>query len=96
MNLRQCGQEEIVLEDGSAIVLNYFVEHYPEREEEQRYGIHIKKQIDGVVVEEESSGGFSGEEQVAEQIVNVMQRNWITPGVLHEVLYDFLMERICG
>lgn len=96
MNLKQCGQEEIVLEDGCTIVLNYFVEYYPKREKEQRYGIHIKKQMDGVIVEEESSGGFSGEEQVAEQILKVMQRNQITPRVLHEVLYDFLMERICG
>ena len=96
MGLKAHGKEEITLEDGSTVVLFYFTEYFPEREEDQRYGIHIKKEIAGEVVEQESSGGFSGDEEVAEAILEVMQRNQITPRVLQEVLYDFLMERICG
>lgn len=96
MELKQYGQEEIFLEDGNRMLLFYYVEHFPEREEEQRYGIHVKKQINGQLVEQESSGGFSGDEEVAGEVLEIMQRNKITPRVLHEVLYDFLMERICG
>ena len=96
MNLKEYGMEEMVLEDGNRASLLYFVEYFPEREEEQKYGIHIKKQIDGENVVQERSGGFSGDEEVAEAILEVMKRNKITPRVLQEVLYDFLMERIGG
>ena len=78
MSLKEYGMEEIVLEDGKRASLLYFVEYFPELEEEQKYGIHIKKQIDGENVEQESSGGFSGDEEVAEVILEVMKRNKIT------------------
>lgn len=94
MGLKQYGQEEILLENGKHSDLLYFLECFPDREEDQRYGIHIKKQIDNKIVEQESSGGFSSDEEVAKTILEVMKRNQITPRVLQEVLYDFLIERI--
>ena len=94
VSMEQKGVELLHLEDGSDIVVSYFLEQFDD--EYAKYGFYLEKEEEDIVLEKVHTGGFTDDKEVAEHILQLLMRNQITPCVLNEVLYDFLVERICG
>lgn len=85
---------ESVLIPERQIQLFYFLETFKGERQENMYGICVQKVEQKKVLEEESTGGFSYEEDLVRAIIQILMRNQITPVVLQEVVYDFLSERL--
>lgn len=92
---KECkGFEIIHQENGMEAVITYFLETF--EDDVAKYGICVEKEVDRQLVETERTGGFAQEREAAESMLQLLMRNQITPCVLNEVLYDFLVERISG
>ena len=94
MGIECQGFEIIHQEDGNEAVITYFLETFDDAI--AKYGLYVEKELNHQVVEFEQTGGIADEREKAEGILKLLMRNQITPCVLNEVLYDFLVERISG
>ena len=92
MNMECKGFEVIIQDNGLEALITYFLESFDD--EYAKYGICVEKEIEEGLVERERTGGFVENKEDAEQILDIMIRNQITPCVLNEVVYDFLSESI--
>lgn len=92
---KECQGFEIIHQDnGVEAVITYFLETFDD--DVAKYGICVEKEVDRQLVETERTGGVVQDREVAEGMLQLFMRNQITPCVLNEVLYDFLVERISG